>query len=194
MRLGLAIRAFFAALLNKQLAAPMERLLAGPETASTAEGGATRESGTAREAGTSVRAEPASPRPKAPQPSPSRDPAITLLTTLQHEARLVDLIKDDLNQYSDAQVGAAARPCLQQCAAVLDRFFSLKPLVLASEGEVVEVGANASPMRYQWIGEGTAASGKLIHHGWEATKVELPKWLGEASDANVIAPAQVQVP
>ena len=188
MRLGLAIRAFFAALFNKQLAAPMQRLLDGSET------GLTQEIESTQKGGAAVRAEPASPRPKAPQPSPSRDPAITLLTTLQHEARLVDLIKDDLNQYSDAQVGAAARPCLQQCAAVLDRFFSLKPLVLASEGEVVEVVTNASPMRYQWIGEGTAESGKLIHHGWEATKVELPKWLGEASDANVIAPAQVQVP
>jgi hypothetical protein len=48
-------------------------------------------------------------------------------------------------------------------------------------------------MRYQWIGEGTAASGKLVHHGWEAKKVELPQWSGDASDTNIIAPAQVQV-
>ena len=45
-----------------------------------------------------------------------------MLATLQREARLVDLIHEDLSQYSDAQVGAAARPCLQQCGGVLDRF------------------------------------------------------------------------
>ena len=128
-----------------------------------------------------------------PQP-PSRDPAVTLLATLQREARLVDLIHEDLSQYSDAQVGAAARPCLQQCAGVLNRLFELQPVVVATEGESVDVGENASPMRYQWIGEGTAESGKLIHHGWQATKVELPKWAGEVADANVIAPAQVQAP
>jgi hypothetical protein len=116
------------------------------------------------------------------------------LAALQREARLVDLIQEDLSRYSDAQVGAAARPCLQQCASVLARLFELQPVVLAAEGELVDIGQNASPTRYQWVGEGTAASGKLVHHGWQATKVELPRWTGEKSDANVIAPAQVQAP
>ena len=105
---------------------------------------------------------------------------------------MVDLVNEDLSKYSDAQVGAAARPCLQQCAGVLTRLFDLQPVVAASEGATINVEAGASPMRYQWIGEGTAESGKLIHHGWQAAKVELPDWSGEAADANIIAPAQVQ--
>ncbi len=177
MRLVIAIKAFFATLFNKQQAAQIERLLAGPAAASAAT------------------AESTAPPPRQPVPQPpSRDPAITLLAALQREARLIDLIHEDLAQYSDAQVGAAARPCLQQCAGVLKRLFNLQPVVVATEGESVDVGKDASPLRYQWIGEGTADAGKLIHHGWQAGKVELPNWAGEAADANIIAPAQVQSP
>ena len=60
------------------------------------------------------------------------------------------------------------------------------------EGSQLEVGEDGSPERYQWIGEGSSTSGKLIHQGWQATKVELPKYSGSERDANVIAPAQVQ--
>ncbi len=177
MGLGIAFKAFHAALFNKEMAAQIEQLLAGKPVDAVA------------------KVEQAALQPSAPvQQPPARDPAVTLLATLQREARLVDLIQEDLSQYSDAQVGAAARPCLQQCSGVLNRLFDLKPLVVAAEGETVDVGANASPMRYQWVGEGTAEKGKLIHHGWQATKVELPKWAGEVVDANVITPAQVQAP
>lgn len=182
MGFGIAIKAFCAALFDKQKSAQIERLLAGQPIAA---GAAPAVSGPA--------AERAALQPRLPvQQSPIRDPAVALLATLQREARLVDLIQEDLSQYSDAQVGAAARPCLQQCGGVLNRLFELQPLIVASEGATVEVRGSASPMRYQWIGEGTAESGKLIHHGWQATKVELPTWAGELADANVIAPAQVE--
>ena len=177
MGLGIAIKAFCAALFDKEKSAQIERLLAGQPAIP---GPADAPSGQ----------EPS----RQSLPQPSRDPSVTLLATLQREARLVDLIHEDLSQFSDAQVGAAARPCLQQCAGVLNRLFKLEPLVVASEGDMVDVGSSASPMRFQWIGEGTAESGKLIHHGWQAGKVELPNWSGDLSDANVIAPAQVEAP
>jgi hypothetical protein len=177
MSLGTALKAFFAALGNREKSERIERALAAagaiePPTEPPAA------------------AEPAEPTP----PPPRRDSAITLLAALQREARLIDLIREDLNQYSDAQVGAAARPCLLQCAAVLDRTLGIEPLLDASEGETVEVGQNPSPTRYQWIGEGTATTGKLVHHGWRAGKLELPTWTGDAADADVIAAAQVQAP
>lgn len=180
MRLGIAIKAFFAALFDRQMAPKIERLLAGQAVS---------------DSDTQPQAEADAQPPRQPMQQPlSRDPAVTLLATLQREARLVDLVHEDLSQYSDAQVGAAARSCLQQCAGVLNRLFDLRPVVDASEGDRVDVGSDASPMRYQWIGEGTAESGRLIHHGWQATKVELPQWAGESADAKVVAPAQVQGP
>ena len=178
MGLGIAIRAFSAGLFNRQLAEEIGKVLDGQSAAS---------------------AEPKLPAPVEPRqsvpaakPAPARSDAITLLSALQREARLVDLIQENLTQFSDAQVGAAARPCLQQCQATLDRLLGLQAASEAEEGSTVEVGVDASAARVQWIGEGSGTSGKLIHKGWQATKVDLPQWTGSKDDANVIAPSQLQ--
>lgn len=176
MNLGIALKAFFAVLFDKQKSEQVRLLLSG-QTPNLGQ------------------QQKEAPIERAPQPKaepPTRNAAVTLLATLQREARIIDLVHEDLSQFSDAQVGAAARPCLQQCAGVLNRLFSLQPVVEASEGETVTVEHDASPMRYQWIGEGNADAGKLVHHGWQASKVELPQWSGEAADANIVAPAQLQ--
>lgn len=179
MGLGIAIKAFFAALGDKEKAGKISRVLSGQDDGGPAE---------------PAKLAAPTPAPATPPPAPARETAVTLLATLQREARLVDLIQEDLGQYSDAQVGAAARPCLQQCAGVLQRLLGLKPLLDACDGDSVEVAQDASPTRYQWVGEGTSTSGKLLHHGWIATKVELPTWTGDAADAKIIAPAQIQAP
>tara|TARA_R110002049_G_scaffold2750_2_gene21730 strand:+ start:607001 stop:607522 length:522 start_codon:yes stop_codon:yes gene_type:complete len=172
MGLGIALRAFSAALFDKQTSEKIQRILDGGDNI-------------AIEAKPTVASVPV-------EPKPVRSDAITLLASLQREARLVDLIQENLTEFTDAQVGAAARPCLQQSAATLARFFDLKPVCDAADGSTVDVGPDASPARYQWAGEGTATSGSLIHHGWQATRVELPKYSGDVADAMIIAPAQVQ--
>ena len=186
MRLGIALRAFWAALVDQEKAEEIERVLAGqPAIARPA----------SQPTGTVPSPTAARPAASPPQPArPVRDAAVILLAALQREARLVDLVREDLGKYTDAQVGAAARPCLQQCESVLERWFALRPLIDAVEGAAVEVPSDASPTRLQWVGEGSASYGKLVHHGWQVTKVELPQWTGDNADANVIAPAQVQAP
>ncbi|MCD0460994.1 DUF2760 domain-containing protein [Roseiconus lacunae] len=175
MSFSVALKAFFAAIGNKDKSNAIQAAMQGTNV----------------KAIDAPKQPESSPQPVV-QPPPKRDSALTLLAALQREARLVDLIHEDLDQYADAQVGAAARPCLKQCAGVLDRLLGIKPLVEAGEGETVTVGPSPSPMRYQWIGEGEADSAKLVHHGWQASKVELPSWSGADADANIIAPAQVQ--
>lgn len=119
--------------------------------------------------------------------------AVTLLATLQRDARLIDLIHEDLDQYGDAQVGAAARPCLKQCRQSLDRLLGIVKLEAAAENAIIDMKPSAST-RYRWVGEGSSSTkqAKLIHPGWMATRTELPRWTGSAEDALVIAPAQVQ--
>ncbi len=183
MRLGIALRAFWTALVDREKAAQIEQVLQGQ----LAIGRPSPEEG--------APAETAAPAAGPAAPSrPARDPAVTLLAALQREARLVDLIQEDLAKYSDAQIGAAARPCLQQCAGVLERWFEIRPLLDAADGDLVDVPDNPSPTRFQWVGEGIDSSGKLVHHGWQATKVDLPQWTGDDADARVIAPAQIQAP
>jgi hypothetical protein len=184
MGLGIAIRAFSAALFNQEVSEKLREALEGTASAANLSGPETLPS---------LSVESAADSPAVSDKRvPCRSDAITLLSALQREARLVDLIQEDLTNYSDAQVGAAARPCLQSCASTLARFFSLAAVSDASEGATVEIGDNGSPARYQWIGEGDSTSGQLVHHGWQATSIDLPTWSGDQADANVIAPAQLQ--
>ena len=188
MRIGIALRAFFAALGSPQIAEKFGRILkdhASPTGLMDVSESVDPDSADV------TPVEKDSERSHAPTPV-SRDSAVSLLATLQREARLVDLIQEDLSQFSDAQIGAAARPCLTQCRNALDRLMQLKPVLSAQEGETITIEENASPVRFQWIGEGSATSGRVVHHGWEASRVELPAWAGEPSDAAIIAAAQLQ--
>jgi hypothetical protein len=121
-----------------------------------------------------------------------RNGALTLLSALQREARLMDLVCESLDSYSDAQIGAAARDVLRDSKKVLDRMFGLKHLVDTGEGERVEVPENASPIRWRVIGNDASDSMKLSHAGWQATKLDLPQWSGSQNDSMVIAPAEVE--
>jgi len=184
MSIVVAFRAFFVALFNSQKAKAIQAILDGQSAAVPD-----------RLSPSTAQATPARPiATPAIAVKPLRSEAVTLLATLQREARLIDLIQEPLDQYSDAQVGAAARPCLAQCRSTLARMFELHPLVAQSEGQSIEVPESASPLRYQWVGDTVAGkrSGTLVHAGWQASRCEIAQWTGSADDANVIAPAQVE--
>lgn len=138
---------------------------------------------------------PPEPQPSPAPPKPVRNDAITLLTTLQREARFIDIVKEPLADYSDAQVGAAARDVLRDCGTVLDRMFQLEPLVDQEEGTTFEVPASATPGEFRLTGNasGETQSGALVHPGWRATRCELPEWTGDEKAAMVVAPAELEV-
>ena len=94
--------------------------------------------------------------PPTPQPvAPVRNDAISLLATLQREARLVDIVKEPLADYSDAQVGAAARDVLRDCGTVLDRLFKLEPIVDQQEGAVVDIPSGGDDSKFRLSGNAT---------------------------------------
>ena len=186
MGLGIAMRAFSAALFDKQAAERIRAVLSGDDTAAIEQAASESAASETRGATSVPAADPAAASP------PTRSDAITLLSALQREARLVDLIQENLSEFSDAQVGAAARPCLEQSSATLNRLFDLKPVCEAADGSTVDVGPEETAARYQWTGEGSGTSGSLIHHGWQASQVELPQFSGDAADALIVAPAQIQ--
>lgn len=143
-------------------------------------------------------ATPAVPTPKEPaKPAPpTRSEALTLLAALQREARLIDLIQEPLSNYTDQQIGAAARNVLKDSGEVLKRFFELRPAVSQAEGDPISLPADYDPGRYRLTGNVPGdgpAKGKLVHPGWEATAVNLPTWNGQPASAKVIAAAEVEV-
>ena len=164
--------------------------LVRPAVRSTAKAEVASSTATARPAAA------AEPSPAKTRPAETRSDALNLLATLQREARFVDIVKEPLSEYTDAQVGAAARDVLRDCAAVLDRFFQLAPVVEDAEGAQVELTAGFDSARYRVAGKAQGElpwTGKLTHHGWQAGKCELPQWTGSRDAAMVVAPAEVEV-
>jgi hypothetical protein len=122
---------------------------------------------------------------------------VSFLATLQAKGRLVDFLMDDINAFSDAQVGAAARVVHAGCKAVLDEHFKIRPVREGSEGSKVEVPAGYPADEYRLLGKisGQAPfSGVLVHHGWKTDSVKLPTILRSSADRlPAIAPAEVEL-
>lgn len=180
-RVWIAFRAFFAALFNGATATRIKLALNNSTSLPAAEAG------------------PA-PKPVSvaslPKPKPVQSEAITLLATLQREARLVDFLKEDLSGYSDDQIGAAVREIHRDSGSVLDRFFAIRPILIEEEGASVEVPAAFDAARYRLTGKLTGTApfhGTLRHHGWQATQCSLPEFTGSETAAKTIMPAEVEI-
>jgi hypothetical protein len=185
-RLVLAFRIFFKVLFDAAMAARIEPLLSStPATPPV---------------------EPRPPEPKAPEPKSSKPPAsakassrseaLDLLAALQREARFVDFVKEDLAAYSDAQIAAAVRDVHRDCRSVVERVFAPVPVVEAAEGSELSVPTGNEAAAFKLVGQVVGQPpfrGKLCHHGWKATRSELPAWTGSAEAARIIAPAEVEV-
>jgi len=144
-------------------------------------------------------------QPELPAPQPPREPelprkkgqseAITLLATLQREARLLDFLMEKLDGYDDAQVGAAARTVHDECAAVITRLFDVQPLRTEDEMSQITV-AKQDVSLVQLVGNVSGNppyTGRLTHHGWVAKQCELPTWSGTPEATFVLAPAEVEI-
>lgn len=145
-----------------------------------------------RAAKTKALPEPAKPRQVSEE---GERGAARLLAVLQREGRLVDFLQEDVSQYDDAQVGAAARGMHQGCRKALDEFFTLAPVMEGEEGGAVTVDEGFDASAIQLVGNiqgDPPFKGTLAHHGWRAEKVKLPD-LPESMDAMIVAPAEVEV-
>src|SRR5262245_19514375 len=111
-RIWTAIKAFFLALWDGELAERVEAALSGETPAKTR-----------RPAKEPMPAAPPMPAKKAP----ARSEAITLLAALQREARFIDFVQEKLDGFSDAEIGAVARDIHRDCGKVLGRMFAIHP-------------------------------------------------------------------
>jgi hypothetical protein len=172
-RLGLAFRAFSAVLGDPDTAT---RFLEEPAAATPA-----------------PVAPPAAPATTLRQASP--DSALQLLALLQRDARLIDFAGENLADYSDTQVGAAARLVHEGCAKVLREHFQIVPVREEAEGSRVALpaGFDAAAVRVTGNVVGQPPfNGSLRHRGWRVAEVRLPQ-LAEGHDTRVLAAAEVEL-
>ena len=123
------------------------------------------------------------------------DAALQLLSLLQKEARFLDFVKENVEVYNDADVGAAARVVHSGCVKVVDEYFSLESIRTEDEESKITVseGFNAAEIRLTGNIVGKAPfTGTLVHKGWKVTNMRLPK-LTQGHDAQIIAAAEVEL-
>ncbi len=192
MNISIAFRAFFAALFDRATADRVRRALS-PDALPALDQPQT----TPTEISGEKTTESQRPRtlPSKTSEPPRQSEAITLLAALQREARFVDFVQESLAEFSDAQIGAAARSVHDDCAKVLQRFFELQPVVEQTEGSPIEITFDDLPL-FQLTGnvpQTPPYHGKLVHAGWKAAKAELPVWSGQPETALIIAPSEVEL-
>jgi hypothetical protein len=126
---------------------------------------------------------------------PDPGPAVQVLGLLQRHGRLIDFLQEEVAEYSDQQVGVAARVVHQGCRQVLEDYFQVQPVRSEPEGSRIQVAEGFDPDALRLSGHlvGQAPfSGRLVHRGWRATGVRLPR-LAPGSDPHILAPAEVEL-
>ena len=188
-RIGIAFGAFFGILGNAAFAGRVQRLREAPEAPEAPD--------FAAEAPRPA----AAPAPAPAQPAPSvlkeASPvaALQLLGLLQRDARFIDFVEEDIVNYSDADIGAAARLVHDGCRAVLREHFTIKPVRTEAEGSRVTLqeGFDAAAVRLTGNVVGKAPfNGQVSHRGWKVEDTRLPK-LAPSHDASIVAPAEVEL-
>jgi hypothetical protein len=137
---------------------------------------------------------PAPPKPEAP-PKPSGAP-LRLLALLQREGRLLDFLLEDIQGYSDADIGAAVRNIHRQCQAALKEHLVLQPVLPQPEQSTVEIPPGFDPSAVRLLGNVTGQPpfwGTLQHPGWRVKELKLTP-PPEGQDEFILMPAEVELP
>ncbi len=144
---------------------------------------------------------PAPKAPEAPKPEPvivkeaTPEAALQLLGLLQKEARFLDFVQEEVAGYSDADIGAASRVVHEGCRRVLRQHFDLEPVRKEEEGQRITLPKGFDPSAVRPVGNIVGQppfTGTLVHRGWRASQVKLPK-IAEGHNVNIIAPAEVEL-
>jgi hypothetical protein len=124
-------------------------------------------------------------------------PDLRILNLLQRDGRLIDFLEEEIDGYSDAQIGAAVRDIHRGCSKVLREYLSIKPIHSATEGSSVVVDAGFNPAAIRLTGNVAGSPpfrGVLKHHGWKVESVRLPETLVRNGAEPVLSPAEIEIP
>lgn len=137
----------------------------------------------------------AEPKKAASPPKPTTDAAVQFLGLLQREGRLVDFLREDIQPYDDAQIGAAVRAIHEGCRQILSEHMTLEPVLSGNEGDEVTVPADFDPSAIRLTGNVSGEPpfrGTLRHSGWRVKQVKLPAQPA-GQDTKIVAPAEVEL-
>lgn len=122
--------------------------------------------------------------------------AVQMLAILQREGRLLDFLREDLQLYEDAQIGAAVRTIHAGCRQALDEHVRVEPIFNETEGNTVSVQPGFDPRSIRLIGNVVGEPpfrGELRHRGWRVVSVDLPQQVDGRATEQIVAAAEVEV-
>jgi hypothetical protein len=142
------------------------------------------------------RPEPPKEKAAPPKPEPpSLTPALQLLALLQREGRLVDFLEQEIESFSDAEIGSAVRVVHAGCRKALRGHVKISPVRAEDEGATITLPEGYNPHEVKLSGnvKGSAPyKGVLRHRGWRAADLVLPTPVA-GHDPGVLAPAEVEL-
>jgi hypothetical protein len=124
-------------------------------------------------------------------------PDLRVLAVLQRDGRLIDFLQEDIDVYTDAQIGAAVRDIHRGCRKSLRDYLTIEPIMNAAEEERVTIAPDFDPAAIRLIGNVNGSppfQGVLKHHGWRVKSVHLPVLPVARDDSSVLSPAEVEIP
>ena len=124
-------------------------------------------------------------------------PDLRVLAVLQRDGRLVDFLEEDIDPYTDAQIGAAVRDIHRGCRKSLHDYLTLEPIIAGAEEQSVTVPTDFDPAAVRLVGNVNGSPpfhGILKHHGWRVRSVHLPVLPVARDDSSVLSPAEVELP
>jgi len=126
-------------------------------------------------------------------------PDLRVLAVLQRDGRLIDFLEENIDSYSDVQIGAAVRDIHRGCRKALHEYLKIEPVMNAKEEDPVTIAADFDPAAIRLVGNIDGSPpfrGVLKHHGWRARASQLPALPATRSgdDSSVLSPAEVEIP
>jgi hypothetical protein len=143
----------------------------------------------------------ARPAPAEVKPTPTNPVAgyhrgaVQLLGVLQREGRLLDFLMEDIDSYSDAQIGAAVRDIHRGCRKALAEHLKVRTIRSEPDEAVVRIAEGYDPSQIRLVGRVTGRppfEGTLRHHGWRTGEITLSD-IPAGHDPTVICPAEVEI-
>jgi hypothetical protein len=121
--------------------------------------------------------------------------ALLLLNLLQKHGRLIDFLHEEIDQFSDEEVGGAARVVHQGLNQVFKEHIKLMPVRSEEEETKITVEKGFDTQAIHLVGniQGEAPfEGVLTHKGWQLEAIDLPK-VTQRANLKVITPAEVEL-
>ena len=118
-----------------------------------------------------------------------------VLKTLQDGGRLIDFLQEDIEQFQDAQIGAAVRGIHKGCKEILKENMQIVPVIDKNENSEVVIEEGFDPSTIRLVGNVTGNppfKGVLKHKGWKIKELKIPT-RPDNHDQSIIAPAEVEI-